>query len=90
LRKDAELTRAQQSLDAERAERNRLAAAFVQLTLVNRPMIPIQAENKPKENDLRAHCVPKLNDKTIESMSKSLKRLVGVTGLEPATSTSRT
>jgi integrase len=35
-------------------------AYFVELApLVNRPMIPIQAENKPKENDLRAHCVPK-------------------------------
>jgi hypothetical protein len=55
--------------------------------LLARPLLGSQLEDQPTPEDLGAHCVPKLwalvPEWTVDS-------LVGVTGFEPATPTSRT
>jgi integrase len=51
-------------------------AYFTEITpLINRPMTPIQTENKPKEKDLRAHCVPKSKSSTKSATRKADKKV---------------
>jgi hypothetical protein len=54
--------------------------------LLARPLLGHELENQPTLHDLRAHCVPKL----WVLGPQVLDFMVGVTGFEPATPTSRT
>jgi hypothetical protein len=53
--------------------------------LLARPLLGFQLENQPTPSELRAHCVPKLS----ALVPQVVDFMVGVTGFEPATPTSR-
>jgi integrase len=54
--------------------------------LLSRPLLGFELENQPTPNEQRAHCVPKLS----ALVPQVVDFMVGVTGFEPATPTSRT
>jgi integrase len=54
--------------------------------LLARPLLGFELENQPTPAELRAHCVPKLE----ALVPQVIDFMVGVTGFEPATPTSRT